>query len=266
MSRPGTTADWSFVRQPFWLFSHVFAATVILSFFGLGLWQLDRLAERRLANDVIEERTEETLFLDAVPPTVDGSELDHRAVSATVTVIDADLGRVVNRTSNGLAGEHVVAVVELEDGSAIAVNRGFVPLGLAESLDPLPTGPIEVSGWLRASVERGRFGAEDLGAGDVLPRFDTDAVAARLGRDLPPVWLQLATVDGAAPGPTGSPEALALPPLDDGPHLSYAVQWFIFATLGLVFYGLLLRRRASGHRSTVTVVDEPAEPPTFSGV
>ena len=34
------------------------------------------------------------------------------------------------------------------------------------------------------------------------------------------------------------------PELDAGPHRSYAVQWFIFATIGLVGYPLILRRVA----------------------
>lgn len=247
------TDDWGFARQPFWLFSHLFAAAVIVSFVGLGLWQLDRLDERRQANALIEARIAEPLTLTSTPSTTDGSELDYRAIEAVVRFVESDLVRVANRSKNGVAGEHVVAVVELADGSAIAVNRGFVPLGLTEALDPVPSGPVAVTGWLRATVERGRFGVEDLGTGDLLPRFDTSAVAARLGRDLPPVWLQLASVDGAVAGPTGLPEAIELPPLDDGPHIGYAAQWFIFATLGIVFYGLLLRRRARGHGSTVTV-------------
>lgn len=252
-----TTTDWGFARQPFWLFSHLFAASIIVSFIGFGFWQLDRLDQRQAANRIIESRGDQTLVLDRAPPTGDGAELDFQAVEGVVRFIEVDLGRVANRSSNGIAGEHVVAIVELADGSPLAVNRGFVPVNLVQPLDPLPTEPVRVTGWLRDTVERETFGAEDLGSGRILPRFDTEAVAARLGRDLPPVWLQLASVEGAVPGPTGSPEALALPPLDDGPHLSYAVQWFVFATLGVVFYGALLHRRATGHRSTVTVAAAP---------
>lgn len=263
MTTGHTDADWGFIRQPFWIFSHLFAATVIISFIGFGFWQLDRLGGRQASNDVIEARMDDTLVLDGVPRTETGLELDYRAVEAEVRFVQDDLGRVVNRSSNGLAGEHVVAIAELADGSVMAVNRGFVPIGLTEPLDPLPTGSVRVTGWLRVTVEQGRFfGADDLGTGRLLPRFDTAAIAARIDRDLPPVWLQLATIDGEVPGPLGIPEALALPPLDDGPHLSYAVQWFIFASLGVAFYGALLRRRASGHRTTVTVAtddDPPAD-------
>jgi cytochrome oxidase assembly protein ShyY1 len=31
------------------------------------------------------------------------------------------------------------------------------------------------------------------------------------------------------------------PPLDDGPHLSYAIQWFAFTLIALVFAGIMLR-------------------------
>ncbi len=269
MGRPGASPatvfvvspDWRFARQPFWLFSHLFAATVIVSFVGFGVWQLDRLDQRRDTNAIIEARSADLLVLDGAPASGDdGTDLDYRSVEAEVRFVDPELARVANRSSNGVAGEHVVAVVELADGSPLAVNRGFVPLGV-DDLDPVEVGTVTVSGWLRPTVERGLFGATDQGQGDLLPRFDTERLGVRLGRELPPVWLQLATIDGAVPGPTGLPEPVPLPPLDDGPHLGYAVQWFIFATLGALFYGMLLWRRAGGHRSTVTTAPAPAESP-----
>ena len=47
------------------------------------------------------------------------------------------------------------------------------------------------------------------------------------------------------PTPAGFPDPL--PPLDlgDGPHRSYAIQWFAFATLTAVGWVVLVRRRAS---------------------
>ena len=52
--------------------------------------------------------------------------------------------------------------------------------------------------------------------------------------------------------------SVPLPPLDGGPHLSYMAQWFIFATLGTLFYGALLRRIAHGkHRTTASAVPDP---------
>ena len=255
--------DWSFARRPFWLFSHVFAFAVVTSFVFLGFWQLDRLDQRRDANALIESRTADTLVLDASPDAApDGADLDYRRVEAEVRFLDPDFARIANRSQGGAAGEHVVAIVELVDGSLLAVNRGFVPLNDDRPLDPVPEGATPVRGWLRATVEQERFGATDSGDGDLLPRFDTERLAFRLGRPLPPVWLQLEAAPGSNPdgAATGLPEPIPLPALDDGPHLGYAVQWFIFAALGVIFYGLLLWRRASGHRSTVVTAAPSGSP------
>lgn len=243
-----SSRDWAFARRPFWLFSHLFALTVVTSFVFFGVWQLDRLSERRQANELIEARVGQEVELSAaLSQSGDPAELDYRAVTATARYLDPDFVRVVNRSQGGVAGEHVVAIVELDDGSVLAVNRGFVPANADVTLDPVPDGPTTVRGWLRATVERGRIGATDVGEGDRLPRLDTERVAVRLGRELPPVWLQLSST-----GETGLvtfPDPVPLPPIDEGPHFSYAMQWFTFATLGVLFYLALLRRQSKGNES-----------------
>ena len=39
-----------------------------------------------------------------------------------------------------------------------------------------------------------------------------------------------------------------IPELDDGPHLSYAFQWFAFATIATVGYVILVRREVADRR------------------
>ena len=46
------------------------------------------------------------------------------------------------------------------------------------------------------------------------------------------------------------------PPLDEGPHRSYAWQWAIFSVIAVVGYPLALRRRA---RSAPDRVEEPGD-------
>ena len=241
-------SDWRFARKPFWIFSHGFAASVILVFVVLGLWQLDRLGERRVGNQVVESRVSQTVVLNAEP---EGEDLDYQAVLVPARFLEPDLVRIGNRSQGGVAGEYVVAVVELADGSRMAVNRGFVPLGDSAALDPVPEGPVELEGWLRNSVDRGSFGATDTGEGRLLPRLDTERVADRFEGPLAAVWLQLAP-DGTS-GLASFPDPVPLPPIDEGPHLSYAVQWFIFAVLGSLFYGAVLRRQAKGSDPQVSV-------------
>ncbi len=254
----GRTYDWRFARRPFWIFSHIFAATVIISFMALGFWQLDRLGVRQEQNAVVEARLAEPLELTAASQVEgDSAELDYRSVTATVRFVVEDFVRIGNRSQGGVAGEHVVAIVELEDGSPLAVNRGFVPANVDVPMDPVPAGPVVVSGWLRETVSKASIGATDDGTGTVLPRLDTERIGFRLGEALPSVWLQVAP-DGET-GLVSFPDPVPLPPIDDGPHRSYAVQWFIFATLGVIFYGALVRRQANGD-SRVAVTAQPVEP------
>lgn len=250
--------DWAFARRPFWILSHLFALSVVSLFLVLGFWQLNRHGERQDLNALIESRTAEVIDLALAPNGgPDGAALEYRRVEATIIYIDGDFARIANRSQGGAAGQHVVAIAELADGSAVAINRGFVPSNAAVELMPVPDGQTAVSGWLRATVERGLIGATDSGDGDVLPRFDTERLSARLGRPLPTVWLQIAP-DGES-GLATFPDPFALPPLDEGPHRSYAVQWFIFATLGLAFYGALVWRRASGSKSVLATPVEPVD-------
>jgi cytochrome oxidase assembly protein ShyY1 len=51
------------------------------------------------------------------------------------------------------------------------------------------------------------------------------------------------------------PETVAPPGFDDGPHLSYAIQWFSFATIAVVGCVVLLVRDRRGNS------DEPAAVP-----
>lgn len=248
---PPAERDWTFATSPFWLFSHAFAASVIGLFLVLGVWQLDRLGERRETNALVEERIADTIELTAAPS--GAAELDYRTATATVVYLDPDFVRIGNRSQGGAAGEHVVAIAELADGSAIAVNRGFVPINAEIDLQPVPTGPTEISGWLRATVERGRIGSTDLGTGRLLPRLDTERVSVRLDRPLPDVWFQIAPVERT--GQATFPDPVSLPGLDEGPHRSYAVQWFIFATLGIGFYSALVLRRSRGDQRTDDVPD-----------
>ena len=271
----------------------MFAASVILLFVALGLWQLDRHNERAARNELVVQRSgAPATAIDEVQD-LSANELDYRYVEATGTYLAGDFVRVVNRSRGGAAGEHVVAVLRLDDGRDLLVNRGFVPTGTprpgepadgARLPDPVPEGQVVVRGWLRVSAEQGWLGATDSGEGVVVPRLDVDAVAVRLGdaqaaagvgpgAGVVPVWLLLegpepgsepastsatdtdtnTDVSGALSAMGALPDPVPLPPVDGGPHLSYMGQWFIFAVLGAGFYGALLRRNARGGGRSVAI-------------
>ncbi len=258
------TSDWSFARRPFWLFSHLFALAVVSLFVVLGLWQLSRHNEQAAFNRDLEARADPPAASigDALDTAAAGSvdDVDYQLVTATGRFVGDEIVRVANRSQGGVAGQHVVALFELDDGRLVLVNRGFVPQNNDSiEVDPAPVGEVAITGWLRTTVEQGWLGAADTGEGTVVPRLDVSAIASRLdaataGRVVD-VWLLLDGGDNQ--GLARFPDPVGLPPRDAGPHLGYMGQWFVFAALGVIVYGLLLRRTASGRQRRAPTEEAP---------
>lgn len=193
----------------------------MLAFARLGLWQLDRLEERQARNRVIAERSDGPA-IDLGDVDVERAEYQH--VTATGTFATEDDQLLPYRSYQGTVGSHAVTPLVLDDGSAVLVLRGWVP----DTATPPPDGEVTIEGVLRSSGSR-------------RTSVDVDGFASTLDRDLFPLYLQQ-----LAPEPAGDYPVLLDPPArDEGPHLSYAMQWFLFTGVVLVGYPLLLRKRMS---------------------
>jgi len=245
--------DYSFARRPAWIASHVFVLLCVLAFVRLGLWQLDRLHGRRDANALIEARMDAAPepFGQVVPAgsTADGArDATFRTVTVTGTYRTDQQVLVRNRTNEGGPGFWVVTPLTAGDGTTVAVNRGWVPLPMGEATDVAPyappSGTVTVTGLVRDSERREGLGVADPEQGtlSVLSRVDVERLGQQVPEPLAPVWVQLTTQDPVQPA--GVPVPIARPVLDDGSHLNYTGQWFIFATLTVIVYPLLLRRVA----------------------
>ena len=217
---------------------------------NLGFWQLRRLDERRAFNAVVEASYDSTpVPLDQLVDrdwradadglgAVDDSGIAWRPVTVSGTYDESASLRVVNRSQYGRAGDNLVAPLLLDDGRVVLVNRGFVPLGVDDP--PLPGTEVEVLGRLRPSEERSAVGARDPSDGLLTEVQRLDLV--RLSRqftDLVPVYLEL--VSSSPAEADGLPQPVVRPDLSEGSHLSYAVQWFIFAGAVVVGWALAVR-------------------------
>ena len=233
--------NWRFLLKPFWLFTHFFVLTVVVGCLFLSNWQFIRLAEKKEFNTNIQSKTQsERLDIDSA---LKLDNLEYRPVKASVEIVKDDLIRVVNRSYQGAAGEHVVALAKLESNKYILVNRGFVPLNV-DDIGLLTGQDVTVEGWLRNSIEKDFFGVTDNLNESQAPRFDVNAISQRIDPEQRPVnfWIQVETIDGV--NSNDLPIALSLPDLDEGSHLSYAMQWIVFALLTIVFYFFILRRKS----------------------
>jgi surfeit locus 1 family protein len=142
----------------------------------------------------------------------------------------------------------VVTPLRVEGSDTVVlVDRGFVksPDALRADLTGLDEpGRRSVRG-LAFPLERREDGGQPLERdGSVTWRgLDRDALRARLPFPVAAVWV-LETPDSTLPP---WPRRMAAPALDDGPHLSYALQWFAFALIGVVGAGVVaVRARRAG--------------------
>ena len=198
----------------------------------LGVWQLDRLAERRRGNAALTASR-------AVAPVVVGTAgalADSLAQRRVVVRGVPDYGRErvwSGRTFDGTPGVAIITPVRLADGSAVLVDRGWLPSPDARTVD-------------RAAAREGDT-LELVGLALRGPRARGDADPAALA-DSFPYPLGSLVVQWLPDGGAWSASALPVrrwpaPPNDDGPHLSYAVQWFAFAAIAIGGAVAVLRKR-----------------------
>ncbi len=246
---------------PRWIIAHLVVLVVAVVFAGLGFWQLDRHEQRLVDNAVNQSRFGD----DPIPLTEllsaagsDFASLRFRRTSVT-GVFDTD-NEVLIRSQVYLdtAGFHVVTPLVQSSGEAVLINRGWVPLVLdtvpvIEA--PPPQGEVTVEGWIETSKMRGALGPTDPEEGRLISmnRVDIQRIQEQVPYKLQPVYV---IALGARNGQI--PVAVSPPSFDDeGPHLSYAVQWFGFALVGLVGYGFLIRRSLGRPRQKRSSSDEP---------
>ncbi len=210
----------------------LFGVAAALVCVRLGIWQLDRLDQRRTANAaIVAAKGQVPVELTSLTPS-DAVEIPYRPVTVRGTYDGANELILYGRSLGGVNGNHVLTPLEPTDGGPlIVVDRGWVPIEMdAPPLEEAPAseGEVEVAGTLQSPDAEGG-GALDS---TTVSRIDLTQIEATLGRPVFPMVLVARSQD---PPPAGDlPRPVPLPDLGEGPHLSYALQWFAFAAIALV--------------------------------
>lgn len=233
-------------KRWWWVTLIVLALMALLA--RLGIWQLDRLAQRRAANaqliaalesEPIELNNEIAEYERLAPDTI-STDLANRDVLVTGTY-DFSGQRIVKLQSwDGRAGVHLLTPLLIEGSdTAILVNRGWIPdaeyaAGNAFNGD---TGVQTVEGYIALTETISRRTADAIvpvDPGSELFRVDLATLSEFTPYPLAPFYLRLTPEDGAAAGlPIPVPKEVDL---SEGPHLDYALQWFIFSIgLGIAY-------------------------------
>jgi surfeit locus 1 family protein len=232
--------------------AHFGVLLLVILFVSLGFWQLRRLGERRLENQVVSARlaaAPEGLALMVAAAGTETDTLEFRRATASGHFVPEQEILLRSRVNDGVAGYGVLTPFVLDGGGAVLVDRGWVPLGLEPppiAQAPPPAGEVEIEGLIRRSQTRPALGpVEPEGRLTTAARVDIPRLQEQFEWQLIPVYLELS--GAAGPGlPVVSP-----PPsfTDEGPHLSYAVQWFGFAIISVVGYLFLVRRASNQSRA-----------------
>ncbi len=227
----------------------IFALAAATLFVRLGIWQLHRLGERRRRNDEIRQQF--------ARPAVDVRDLPNEPARARYrrTRIsgspDYDHELVLTlRTHDGSPGvELVTPIRRAGSDTAVLVNRGWVyaPDGVT----------VDEARWHESAGDTLLSGYADVipaGAAPSLvrdnPRLLRTLDRGAVARAIPcPVSSLLIVATDSAPAAPGTRQQAAdriarlqPPALDEGPHLSYAIQWFSFAIIALVGTGFVIAR------------------------
>jgi cytochrome oxidase assembly protein ShyY1 len=149
---------------------------------------------------------------------------------------------VLNRVLRGQVGKEVLTPLRLPSGSAVLVDRGWIPADAELASAKPPRGKVELTGVLTPPEPKRPLVEDEPSRDDgVIRRIDPARVQERVRYPLLGGYLLL---QEQRPRGGRYPVAVPLPELSEGSHLSYAVQWFLFVPTLLAVYGALLRRQS----------------------
>lgn len=243
------------------------AAVVVAAWLAmqLGQWQFHRLDERRALNALVAAN----LDSDPVPAAElmgVGEEPSHddewRRVILHGTWDDSQTLVLKYQTRDGRAGVDVATPLRTADGSAVLVDRGWMPTSNIGSQRPDPpaadAGQVTVIGWVRR---------DGSGSSTRIDQMATRALSGSVAASvLPyPVYSGFVDLQTQSPPPAHPLTAIELPDdTSEGPHFFYGLQWWFFGALAIGGFGYLVvdeARRARREAAAPPAETVAAAPP-----
>ncbi|MEI5099834.1 SURF1 family protein [Streptomyces sp. PmtG] len=247
-----------------WVILTLIGIVLIPVMIELGFWQLHRHEKRVARNEQIAEA------LDARPVpaerlTSPGRELPSSAVYRRVTAkgtYDTKHEVVVRRRTNAddEVGFHVLTPFVLTDGRVLLVNRGWVPANGPQTAFPKipapPRGEVTVTGRLMADETSAASGIKDVrGLPDrQIMLISSGQQAHALGKPVLGGYVEQTSPGADSPQLLGEPDHSGI-----GPHMAYAVQWWLFAAGVPAGWIVLVRREVRDRRAAAATTETTPE-------
>ena len=241
---PGVRGLLAVLREPYWLRAAFVVVGLSIACVFLGRWQWGRhegkLAAAQQVDRAYEAPPASLAELLPVPARPLPKDEEWRPVRARGTYLGDETVVIRNRPNeNGEFGYEVVVPFRVDGGPVLLVDRGWIPNGASgarpDAVPAPPSGEITVLARLRPTEPRGTRAAPTGQAERIdVPRL-TAAVRGPAVTGAYAVLVQEQPAPGAAPSPIPRPDE------DLGPHLAYAIQWWLGAVavyVLLVVYAL----------------------------
>jgi cytochrome oxidase assembly protein ShyY1 len=225
-------------KEPWSCFKTIIALGLVLLCIWAANWQYTRGVDRHARNNVIEERIAQSP-IELSARDADPVNNEWQSVSTNGRFDSNQQILLRNRYSEGKYGYEVLTFFTSNSGEKFWVDRGWVQAGATATTPPevtkVPEVDVSITGRFRldSSLPRGSFFALP-GDGQGL----VSELNAQSQLDTEKFYIDL--LSGSDPSLTPAVPA-QLPPLSDGPHMAYALQWLFFG--GLIVYGRILIRR-----------------------
>jgi surfeit locus 1 family protein len=240
-----------------WLLATVLVVAGVALCVRLGIWQLQRLDQRRAFNGRVEAQIDQApLALTSEALQADLYNMEYRQVVVTGKYDHTQQIAIANQSwGNEWGVDLVTPLVISGTQQAILVDRGWIPGNAYQSGDWSQydePGIVEVRGVLRRPQTHADFGRRtDPTLGPDEPRrsawnfVNIEELSKQTSYPLLSAYLQ------EAPDPQWTSMPYRSQPkieLTEGPHMGYALQWFTFATLLGVGYPFFIRRQERAPR------------------
>jgi surfeit locus 1 family protein len=218
------------------LWPGVMTAAMLAVLLGLGTWQVERLHWKQgVLSQIARAEAASALPLTDAPE----SYTKVRVTGHLRDDLSASYGAEVRDTPTGTQlGTQLIVPLERDDGSAILVDRGWVPdrrpRPLAQA-DPVVT----IEGYVRPSDTPGVFSATDSPATRRFYTLDAPTIGKDLGLDRVAPFILVAL---GPPPPERYPDPARHLPRPPNNHLSYAITWYGLAIALVVIFVLWARK------------------------
>ncbi len=242
------------------LFSKRWILTTVLALVGtavlarLGIWQLDRLAERKVFNARVEAAMSlPVLTLDSTALDTDLANMEYRTVEVRGKYDFTQQVALRNQVYEGQPGVDLLTPLKIDGTDRyVLVNRGWIDQQDEQALTSQvdwnkydEPGAVTVKGVVRRAQVKPDFGMVTDSTPPPGGRLmawnlaNIPQIAAQMPYSLLPVYIQQAPDAVWTKMPYRSQPELDL---SEGPHFSYALQWFAFAALLFFGYPFFVQR------------------------